>query len=150
MHHLFLPFQVLVCLSLRLPSSLSAGQSSDGVGSQHAPYSPDHSSSLRATTLSFSRARYSSTRSRLPSPTRWTIRSNCSIEATSSKHAIAKRFHIDCHMFCILPGQDLNAVSDSALECFGRGKNLLWPTGAPSLIIRSMPLATSLASPRVV
>jgi hypothetical protein len=43
-----------------------------------------------------------------------------------------------------------NAVSDSALECFGRGNNLLWPTGAPSLIIRSMPLATSWASPRVV
>src|SRR6266436_3304731 len=41
-----------------------------GVGSQHAPYSPDHSSSLRATPLSFSRARYSSTRSRLPSPAR--------------------------------------------------------------------------------
>src|SRR4249919_3410592 len=32
-------------------------------------YSPDHSSSL-ATPLSFSRARYSSTRSRLPSPAR--------------------------------------------------------------------------------
>ena len=71
-------------------------------------------------------------------------------EATSSKHAIAKRFHIDCHMFCILLGQDPNAVSDSALECFGRGNNLLWPTGASSVIIRSMPLATSLASPRVV
>ena len=71
-------------------------------------------------------------------------------EATSSKHAIAKRFHIDCHMFCILLGQDPNAVSDSALECFGRGNNLLWPTGAPSLIIRSMPSATSWASPRVV
>src|SRR5271165_3213137 len=41
-----------------------------GIGSQHAPYSPDHSSSLRATPLSFSRARYSSTRSRLPSPAR--------------------------------------------------------------------------------
>ena len=26
-------------------------------------------------------------------------------------------------------GQDPNAVSDSALECFGRGKNLLWATG---------------------
>jgi hypothetical protein len=48
--------------------------------------------------------------------------------------AIAERFHIDCHMFCILLGQDPKAVSDSALECFGRGKNLLWPTGAPSLI----------------
>jgi hypothetical protein len=47
-------------------------------------------------------------------------------------------------------GQDPNAVSDSALECFGRGKNLLWATGAPSLIIRSMPLATSWASPLVV
>ena len=64
--------------------------------------------------------------------------------------AIAERFHIDCHMFCILLGQDPKAVSDSALECFGRGNNLLWPTGAPSLIIRSMPLATSWASPRVV
>jgi hypothetical protein len=41
-----------------------------------------------------------------------------------------------------LLGQDQNAVSDSALECFGRGNNLLRPTGAPSLIIRSMPLAT--------
>src|SRR6266436_10212735 len=50
-------------------------------------------------------------------------------------------------MFCILLGQDPNAVSDSALECFGRGNNLLWPTGAPSLIIRSMPLATSWALP---
>ena len=67
-----------------------------------------------------------------------------------NQHAIAERFHIDCHMFCILLGQDPNAVSDSALECFGRGNNLLWPTGAPSLIIRSMPLATSWASPRVV
>src|SRR5271165_1582523 len=37
-----------------------------GSGQQHAPYSPDHSSSLRATPLSFSRARYSSTRSKLP------------------------------------------------------------------------------------
>src|SRR5208283_2555303 len=43
-----------------------------------------HSSSLEATPRPFSRARYSSTRSRLPSPARWTIRSNCSIEATSS------------------------------------------------------------------
>src|SRR6478752_5341963 len=42
-----------------------AGQSSDGVGSQHSPYSPDHSSSLRATPLSFSRARYSSTRKQI-------------------------------------------------------------------------------------
>src|SRR6478672_9048592 len=67
-----------------------------------------------------------------------------------NQHAIAERFHINCHMFCILLGQDPNAVSDSALECFGRGNNLLWPTGAPSLIIRSMPWATSLASPRVV
>ena len=67
-----------------------------------------------------------------------------------NQHAIAERFHIDCHMFCILLGQDPNAVSDSALECFGRGNHLLWPTGAPSLIIRSMPLATSWASPRVV
>src|ERR1700730_15676107 len=49
-------------------------------------------------------------------------------------NAIAERFHIDCHMFCLLLGQDPNAVSDSALECFGRGNNLLWPTGAPSLI----------------
>jgi hypothetical protein len=57
--------------------------------------------------------------------------------------AIAERFHIDCHMFCILLDQDPKAVSDSALECFGRGNNLLWPTGGPSLIIRSMPLATS-------
>src|ERR1700676_1261105 len=52
-----------------------------------------------------------------------------------NQHAIAERFHIDCHMFCILLDQDPNAVSDSALECFGRGNNLLWPTGAPSLII---------------
>src|SRR5271165_5955890 len=44
--------------------------------------------------------------------------------------AIAERFHIDCHMFCILLVQDPNAVSDSALECFGRRNNLLWPTGA--------------------
>src|SRR6266481_6119170 len=67
-----------------------------------------------------------------------------------NQHAIAERFHIDCHMFCILLAQDPNAVSDGALECFARGNNLLWPTGAPSLIIRSMPLATSWASPRVV
>jgi hypothetical protein len=85
-----------------------------------------------------------------------------------NQHAIAERFHIDCHMsvssfgFTVglyldqhasaegLYDQDPNAVSDRTLECFGRGNNLLWPTGAPSLIIRSMPWATSLASPRVV
>src|SRR3984893_17081319 len=67
-----------------------------------------------------------------------------------NQHAIAERFHIDCHMFCILLGQDPNSVSDGAFECFGRGNNLLWSTGAPSLIIRSMPWATSLAYPRVV
>src|ERR1700675_1554339 len=71
-----------------------------------------------------------------------------------NQHAIAERFHIDCHIFCRLLGQDPNAVSDGALECFGRGNNLLWPTGAPSLIIRSIPWATSgatsWASPRVV
>ena len=61
----------------------SASQSSDGLGS-HAPYSPDHFSSLRTAPPSFSRARYSSTRSRLPSPARWTTRSNCPIDATSS------------------------------------------------------------------
>jgi Phage integrase, N-terminal SAM-like domain len=62
----------------------SASQTSDGLGSQHAPYSPDHFSSLRTAPPSFSRARYSSTRSRLPSPARWTTRSNCPIDATSS------------------------------------------------------------------
>src|ERR1700675_1535384 len=71
-----------------------------------------------------------------------------------NQHAIAERFHIDCHMFRLLLGQDPNAVSDGALECFGRGNNLLWPTGAPSRIIRSIPRATSgatsWASPRVV
>src|SRR6202795_2999540 len=67
-----------------------------------------------------------------------------------NQHAIAERFHIDCHMFCILLSQDPGAVSDGALECFGRENSLLWPTAAPSLIIRSMPWATSLASPRVV
>jgi hypothetical protein len=67
-----------------------------------------------------------------------------------NQHAIAERFHVDCHMFFILLNQDPDAVSDDAFECFGRENNLLWPTGAPSLIIRSMPLATSWASPRVV
>jgi hypothetical protein len=67
-----------------------------------------------------------------------------------NQHAIGERFHIDCQKFCVLLGQDQNSVSDSSPECFGRGNNLLWPTGAPSLIIRSMPWATSLASPRVV
>ena len=67
-----------------------------------------------------------------------------------NQHAIAERFHIDCHMFFILLNQDPDAVSDDALECFGRESNLLWPTGAPSLIIRSIPLATSWASPGVM
>src|SRR4029077_16415367 len=53
-----------------------------------------------------------------------------------NQHAIAERFHIDCHMFSLPLGQDPNAV--------------LWPTGAPSLIIRSIPWATSWASPRVM
>src|SRR5271166_5556886 len=67
-----------------------------------------------------------------------------------NQHAIAERFHIDCHMFCILLDQDPNAVSDGTLECFVRGNTLLWPTGAPSLIIRSMPLATSWATRRTM
>src|SRR6516162_3228358 len=43
--------------------------------------------------------------------------------------------------------QDPNAVFDGALQCYGRGIGQLGP---PLLIIRSMPLATSWASPRVV
>ena len=43
--------------------------------------------------------------------------------------------------------QDPNAVLDGALQCYGRGIGQLGP---PLLIIRSMPLATSRASPRVV
>src|SRR5271165_6385856 len=32
-----------------------------------------------------------------------------------NQHAIAERFHIDCHMFFILLNQDPDAVSDDAL-----------------------------------
>src|ERR1700730_8315399 len=68
-----------------------------------------------------------------------------------NQHAIAERFHIDCHMCSVsswvrtrtlYPIALLNALVEET-GCSGQ-------LVRPSLIIRSMPLATSWASPSVV
>src|SRR5271166_4376266 len=58
------------CSARSRPAESKSNASRRGSGHSTSRIRPIHSSSLRATPLSFSRARYSSTRSRLPSPAR--------------------------------------------------------------------------------